>query len=344
MRYLLILLLLLSAKTALSAPQASLVEPHVPRFNRLMQQNLDTAEVFLDSLANLPAINVGSLDAARLENLRGILDKNRGDLNAAEVHFQTAMPIASAANDTGLLAALNTQLGEVQYHRGKRYAALAFFGEAYNTYKLIPGKTARRNELIALNSMGNVLASVDQHEVSSQLFEDGLQKARAYDFPRLVSVFLVGIANNLTDQGQLRESLPYRYESIANEKKHQLTFDLAFSYYTLGKIYLDLQEIDSAAKYSQQMQSLIEGKGIAPLETRLNTLKGEILFAQGASSEALPYVEQALAQAVSGDNVVSQSRAHEKLAQIYESLNRPAQALHHHKQFHMLQDSLHDLE
>jgi signal transduction histidine kinase len=201
-----------------------------------------------------------------------------------------------------------------------------------------------RGEAEAHNLMGALLSATDdQYESSVTHYQQSLAIYRALGETEDEAVLLNNLCVSYEYMGRYREALECGVQALELSRQNSNTHSEALALGNLGVVYVELGEYARALELYTRRLTVTRERGYASLETHTLLCIGRLYVRQQQWDAALPYVQNALAQAEALEYRKWVFEGHEQLALIYEGQGRLAEALAHYKQYHKLEyDTLND--
>jgi signal transduction histidine kinase/Tfp pilus assembly protein PilF len=272
--------------------------------------------------------------------LLGTLYNQRLVYDSALYYYQKSLDLAIEEDNPRYLAAIYNNLGTLADGRGHLHEAFEYYLESLKYYEEIGDK---QNQAIALNNIG----LLNQHLGDLPRAVDYTKRAAAINEEIKSYYHLSTNYGNLgsiyREMEVLDEAEKYHLQSLKIASDQGFVIDKARALLNLGAVYLHNSELEKARDaFSESLQICLENE--LTYGVMLNYFNMVDVFTiDGDHENAALYLDKTLEIAIElGQSNIIRNVYNQK-SEIYERTEKYAEALHFHKKYQQLSDSLNTL-
>lgn len=311
---------------------------------------------------------------AQALRVRAMTLGSTGNIPAALDDFQAALDLTQKIGDQLLLSQCLHGKAVALKHQGAYPEAIATMDEAIALWRILDNTRGLR---ISLTSLGAFHGSMSNYGEAIHCLTEALELVEN-DYPIEESQLLSNIAMLYFECGQLDDSLRYFEAALAKDSEETHAIYHCHTLISYSQALRAHSQWEAAAQIAeralqlayQQHNQVLEAAALVAVgealpsaphaettllsahwlalqlalpEPLLDATKalGSFYVAQGRAQEALPWLQQALAQAEATNRLYLQSTLHQTLSAAYEQLGELPPALTHYQAFHQIYAQLH---
>ena len=310
--------------------------------SQLLQNEEGNEAEFLANNASVLAVQSQEFTlAAKSFNQLGLLSYFSGDFKSCKGYFEETMYYYELAENPLGIASAGNNLGVIEYEQGFYYNALNYFAES-----LVIRKSFNDSSSISVsyNNIGNVYKDLGQPFKAKEFYEKSIDL-------KLILEDDYGLAMTYNNLGQVfheleayDKAIEFYEKSIKIKEEVNDRYGLGMSYANLGNSLVQKGELESA---EENILKSIELR--KEMEDDFGLMHSELSLAQlFILKEELPQAKQifykTLKTAKNQEAFVQEKDSYFGLFEIYELEDDFEQALHFHKLYSNLNDSINSAE
>lgn len=278
---------------------------------------------------------------ARSLNYIGVAFNYKGERLLAYEHYQKALQISNAQNDSLQIAYSNNNIGRLFFEQGLLGRAYEHFIKAKSIFQAI-------NDLSGLAYSYQSLANLYKTQRDYRKSEDHFQRALGIRLQlgnsRDIMSALLYLARMYQETGEWAESVKYlkRADSTGHVINDQINLAEVKTY--LAESYINLGKLSEAESIGKSGLEVIEEVNNIRMRPQAYHLMGQIYFRKGNLEEAKEFFSSALEIATRIKDLNAQMKAYHDLWKISERQHNEAERLTNMNQYLILKDSIKDLD
>lgn len=260
--------------------------------------------------------------------------------DSARKYADLAVAAFDESDDPKGQAEANILLSDLLDTEDKRAEAIKMLFKSLNYYEEINDslETGR-----VLNRIANSQNYLGYHDDALLHYGRAMRIFEAIGYERGVAVVLSNMAIIYGEEGDFRKSINNYLKTIRIYEGLPSEPNLPSAYNNIGNDYSELNSPDSALYYFNKSLALSEARGdihsMAFTYSHLNTFYNK----QGQPGKGILYGEKSLALARKLNNSQLLINLNKSLSESYEAQGNYRQALVHHKQYQVLEDSVYNV-
>lgn len=274
-------------------------------------------------------------------NYAGIVKFNLGEVDSALSYAQLSLPhFKKSGNRRGYAASLNN-IGNAYNLKNNYPEAIRYYQEANEVFESLGAET---NIISNLNNIGNLLLRSGNPGRAEGYLLDALEGAKAIGF-------ITGLADVNNNLGSLEESrerfgeaLQYCRESLRYYRELGEVNFIVQAEGNVGRCYVQLKDYDKALVHLQRGLSMLDTLDLPREKINVLTNLSQVYNARKEYSEAVESARAALPEAKNLGDLVAEKQLTEALAQAYDGLEAPVEALSYYRQLQGINRQLYNVE
>lgn len=192
----------------------------------------------------------------------------------------------------------------------------------------------------ALFVIGVFYTDMKDYKLAKQYLESALKIFNSLKYEHGMGRTLNGLSTVYFKLGQNEKALVFSLDSLKIHKGANYQMGLARSYNDIGAIYTKKKQYEAAANYLEKSLNIRKkAKNRQAVITTLIAL-GDIYYQKKEYKRALTYLNEAENFALEIDAKTKLIRIKQIMIRIYEALDKPWEALKHHKMYFNLNENL----
>ncbi|MEM9917963.1 MAG: tetratricopeptide repeat protein [Bacteroidota bacterium] len=260
-----------------------------------------------------------------------------GDYHRSLEYYNLAMPIATAAKDTVLLANLTNNTGLVYWELNQNDEAFLRFRQTYNWAIQL-----QDNELLsyALNNLGIISSESGRLEESQDYYKQLIALSTKMNDSEGLSLAKLNIGVNYLEMKLYHKALKCFEECLVELKNTTDHWGVALTHLNIGDTHLRLKKYQQSYEHLDWGLAICEQYGFNDLKIDLIKTKADCLLAMGKTAEALKLAELGLALVQTGCSKPQQFiDFYQTLSDVHEKAGNLPEAFSWMKRYVALKDS-----
>ena len=271
----------------------------------------------------------------------GIVYKNQGDYDQALNYYNQALELAKQSTDTSWIAVCQINIGNIFKEKG-----FLIIAQKYYTDALVIMETLGQNRRISAcyQNIGEIYGKQLDYQKALSYFAKALDLAKTTnDKVREISVYLnIGEINIKTGQYNEARSFLEKAIQLYDETGYQHERDNCYK--LMGDSWLNEMDFNKAIDYYEQALKISQLKNDKTSFAEIEGNMGMAYLKLNNYPKALDLFKSSLQAAKNQGSLELIIKANLNLADIYEILGQPQQAIQFYKVHSQLKDSLFNAE
>jgi serine phosphatase RsbU (regulator of sigma subunit)/lipopolysaccharide biosynthesis regulator YciM len=243
-------------------------------------------------------------------------------------HARKSLTIIEGSEDSATLARILTLICEIYNFRGENDRAIDYCIRSIEIYDQLNNPVGKAN---ALNVVGNIYTQYKIFDKAEKHLREALSLAIKYNHLEQQSVSYSSLAELFHsksdyDNAWINYKLSYDLDLVEQD-----TIGLAFSTYSLGKIYLKLDSIDEALDFLHKSLLFTNIVQNNDLLANIYAKLGKAYHMKGRQAQALDYLNKSLAIALEINAMPILQSVYKTIAEYYEKEGYPDTSLKFYK-------------
>ncbi len=271
---------------------------------------------------------------ALMYNRLGVACKNIGEFEKALEYYQLAKEKIAITKDTNLLFSLYNNIGVVQKRLGNYELALKNYFECLQLSEAISDLNQLNN---TKNNIGNIYINLGEYDKAFSLFNEVYENHKSTDNIEGMAYSFYHIAKLFTKKGDYSNAIVYYRKAISLSEQLGDNSLLATNYNSIGGVYIDLKQTDSAMFCYENALKYLENSS-NPLDFSSVLLSiGNLHYKKENYALALSYMQKAYN--IGGDlgDYSLSINLHHSLYTTYEKRKEFEKAFFHLKNLYQLE-------
>jgi signal transduction histidine kinase len=269
--------------------------------------------------------------------LLGILNYLQGNYRDALAHLFAVQSLAETSGEIQIEAEALVNIARIYNWLGDLPVALDIALKAIGKCK---AAGYRQGEADAHNTIGIIHSKLDDHHQELVEFYQSLQLSREIGDITGEAMLLNDIAMAHLALSDYDNALMSAAQSLAIGEQKQLDMVEANILCTMGEIWLAKGDTDQALDYLQKSVAMSQRLGFKYVEMVATMTSGEVHLLRHEAAPALTFLHRALNIASNIGTKSEMSRCHALLSEVYKQQHDFGTALHHHEQFHAINEAV----
>ena len=271
----------------------------------------------------------------------GAYNNRMGKYDTAKDIFKIGIQLAERVSYKEGLATLYTSIG-LSYHE----TGLLVVATEYNLMSLKIKRDLGLQAEIAntLNNLGLTAIDRKQYTKAMEFFSEAKSIRKKLDDESGLTTLQANIATVLQKEGKYNAALKILEEILVEESTSENKSLESVSHYNIGEIYLAQNKFEKAIRhYNRALELDNELDDLYAISSDLLGL-GEAYLNLSQLVKARELIEESLRMVKSSGIIQHISKGHSLLSQLLERQNNYQQALFHHQQYKIYEDSVFNMD
>ncbi len=266
--------------------------------------------------------------------------KKKNAYKEALFYYEQSLAIREEINDQKSIALIYSNMGNVHYDMGNYAEALSCQKKSLSARLELNDKAGIAQ---SLGIIGNILSDQKQHQESILYYRKSFNLSLKLNDSLNLSNVLISMGHIKYEMNEY-DSAHYYYDRSLAYSLPDNKYSACYAYRGKGSSYIKSEQYDQAEYFIKKSLALAE-EIAAPLEITLSQLElAQLYVATGKNEESIKLLQQTLATSQKINFTKGKMLSDKFLSEAYEKVSNFEKALHHHKQFKTLNDSLSLLE
>ncbi len=227
---------------------------------------------------------------------------------------------------------------------GNVYQTLGEYGEALQyqikSFELSEQLQDMRGMADVLSNIGNIYGQTGDVATALEYYNRCVDMRRKLHDKTGEATVLNNIGSTYAGMGDFAKSHEYLRLSLALYEQCGEQNSIAIALLNIGITFCDEGQFALAREYACKALATFRTTGSRHDEASALLALGKVGLNDGTPEEAITFFHQALAVAEAAEAAPLLCQAHEYLSLAWEQCDGHAQALHHHRRFHMLREQM----
>ena len=276
-------------------------------------------------------------DAGRAYGLRtlGYINQRLGNHPLGLSQLLQALEICEAQHIEDALADVLDGIAGIYFQIGDYPTALDYMHRQLAAAQRIDDKRRIAN---ALNNLAAIYWQTNDMTRAVETLQQNLQLANAIGYDRIRAITLLNLAETHREGDETESARNYLQQALRICREAGFTLFEFHAYEVAGRIHLQAGEVAAALESVNRALVLARSQDIKVLEAQILSTLGHTYRTLHQFGLALEALQQSLVVATELSAKSAMATAHQHLAEAYEEMDNPAQALVHLKQFQALKE------
>jgi tetratricopeptide (TPR) repeat protein len=266
----------------------------------------------------------------------GSIYQRKGEFPKAQDKFKQALALMVEVNDSSGMANTFINSGAAYLYQADYPRALEGFQKAETIYERIHDKVGIASTVTNIGSVYNTLKEYDK---ATEYYQRGAKLFSELGMKGKEATALSGVGVIYLHKNMLKEALACYQKALALQEETKDERGTAYAHLYIGDVSTKLKHYEEARKHIEESLELGEKQGDKHLIANDLLQLGEIEFNLKEYKQAENNLDRSftLASEIGANEVVQ--NLYGNYADLYESTNRPAQALAAYRKFIALRDT-----
>jgi len=271
----------------------------------------------------------------------GIVYKNQGEYAVALDYYEKALAVSIQLADTSWMAACYSNAGNVYRRLGNYTKALEYFLKALEVFEK---KSESRRMAISYMNIGNIYE--DQHDMNTALeyYSRALQISYQTGDSKRISECLMNIGNIYIAEKQYSTARAYFQQSIGINEQNGFNHIQDDCYKYMGYTWEQEGNFEKAIENYQLSYKIAETEGDKITLAELQNNLSKIYFLEKEFAKSLEHAQRSLSLSLETGDPQNIKNAYLSLSVAWEGLGDPTKALHFHRLYDTITNSLFNSE